>query len=69
MSITTDVVNSNLDVIKFVSDVRQVGGFLRVLRFPAPIKLPRYNWNIIESGVKHQNQPTNNLTTLPSSVN
>jgi len=68
MSITTDVVNSNLDVIKFVSDVRQVGGFLRVLRFPAPIKLPRYNWNIIESGVKHQNQPNNNLTTLPSSV-
>jgi hypothetical protein len=68
MSITTDVVNSNLDVIKFVSDVRQVGGFLRVLRFPAPIKLPRYNWNIIESGVKHQNQPTNNLTMLPSSV-
>ena len=68
MSITTDVVNSNLDVIKFVSDVRQVGGFLRVLRFPAPIKLPRYNWNIIESGVKHQNQPTNNLTTLQSSV-
>jgi hypothetical protein len=53
---------------KFVSDVRQVGGFLRVLRFPAPIKLPRYNWNIIESGVKHQNQPTNNLTMLPSSV-
>ena len=26
-------------VIKFVSDVRQVGGFLRVLRFPPPIKL------------------------------
>jgi len=26
-------------VIKFVSDLRQVGGFLRVLRFPAPIKL------------------------------
>ena len=44
--ITTDVVNSNLDhgevysikhyVIKFVSDLRQVGGFLR---FPPPIKL------------------------------
>ena len=31
-------------VIKFVSDLRQVGGFLRVLRFPPPIKLtPRYN--------------------------
>jgi len=26
-------------VIKFVSDLRQVSGFLRVLRFPPPIKL------------------------------
>ena len=26
-------------VIKFVSDLRQVGGFLRVLRFHSPIKL------------------------------
>ena len=26
-------------VIEFVSDFRQVGDFLRVLRFPAPIKL------------------------------
>jgi len=26
-------------VIKFVSDLRRVGGFLRVLRFPPPIKL------------------------------
>jgi hypothetical protein len=26
-------------VIKFVSDLRQVGGFLLVLRFPPPIKL------------------------------
>jgi hypothetical protein len=26
-------------VITFVSDLRQVGGFLRVLRFPPPIKL------------------------------
>ena len=26
-------------VIKFVSDLRHVGGFLRVLRFPPPIKL------------------------------
>ena len=35
-------------VIKFVSDLRQV------LRFPPPINwLPRYNWNIVESGVKH----------------
>jgi hypothetical protein len=29
--------------------------FSRVLRFPLPIKLTttRYNWNIVESGVKH----------------
>jgi hypothetical protein len=26
-------------VIKFVSDLRQVGGFLRIPRFPPPIKL------------------------------
>ena len=26
-------------VINFVSDLRQVGGFLRVLQFPPPIKL------------------------------
>ena len=26
-------------VIKFVSDLRQVSGFLRVFRFPPPIKL------------------------------
>ena len=26
-------------VIKFISDLRQVGGFLRVLRCPPPIKL------------------------------
>jgi hypothetical protein len=44
--IATDVVSSNLDqgevyntVITFVSDLRHVGGFLRVLRFPPPIKL------------------------------
>ena len=28
-----------LYVIKFVSDLRQVDGFFRVLRFPPPIKL------------------------------
>ena len=59
------------NVITFLSDFGQVGGFLR---FPPPIKLPnttnpvvlkpsrdsttysyryRYNWNIVESGVKH----------------
>jgi hypothetical protein len=30
-------------VIKFVSDLRQVGGFLRVLLFPPPIKIDRHD--------------------------
>ena len=47
--ITTKVVSSNPAhgevysiqhfVIKFLSDLRQFGGLLRELRFPAPIKL------------------------------
>ena len=45
--VTTDVVISNLtqgevyniNVMKFVSDLRMVGGFLQVFRFPPPIKL------------------------------
>ena len=44
--ITTKVVNLNPDVysiqlylIKFVSDLCQVGGFLWVLQFPPPMKL------------------------------
>ena len=42
--ITTDVVSSNLDQgevynIKFINDLQEIGGFLRVLRFPPPIKL------------------------------
>ena len=42
-------------LIKLVSDLRQVGGFLRVLRFPPPINWPPwYSWNIVESVVKHQ---------------
>jgi hypothetical protein len=40
-------------VIEFVSDLRQVSGFLLVLRFPQPIKLmPQYNWNIVPELVK-----------------
>jgi hypothetical protein len=39
-------------VIKLISDLRQVGGFLRVLQFPPQIQL--IIWNIVESGVKHQ---------------
>jgi hypothetical protein len=43
--ITTNVVSSNPThaiqayVIKFLSDIPEVGGFLRVLQFPPPIKL------------------------------
>jgi hypothetical protein len=47
--ITTNVPNSNLahgevyslqpKVIKYVSDLRQVGGFIRVFQVPPPIKL------------------------------
>jgi hypothetical protein len=49
LSINTKVVSSNLGygevysikhyMIKLVSDLRQVAGFLRVLRFSPPIKL------------------------------
>jgi hypothetical protein len=56
--ITTKVVSSNPDngmvhsmqhyVIKFVSDLRQVGGFMRVLRFPPPIKLTATIYNLAE---------------------
>ena len=42
-------------VIKFVSDLRQVGGFLRILRFPPPIKLTPHNLTekLLKSYVKH----------------
>ena len=42
-------------VIKFVSDLQLVGGFLRVLLFPPQIiqTTAIYNWNTVESGVKH----------------
>ena len=65
--ITTNDVNSNSAngeeysiqhyVIKFVSDLRQVGGFFQVLRFPPPIKLTTYNLKIVESGFKKKLQP------------
>ena len=57
------VLNTTIYVIKFVSDLRQVGGFLRVLWFPPPIKLTatiyKCNWNIVGSGVKHPKPKTN----------
>jgi hypothetical protein len=47
------------NIIKFVSDLQQVGGFLRVLRFSSPVKLTatncQYNWIIVESDFKHHN--------------
>jgi hypothetical protein len=50
-------------VRKFLCDLRQVGGFLRVLRFPPPINWPPwYNWNIVESGIKHHNPNPNNCS-------
>jgi hypothetical protein len=41
-------------VIKFVSDSRKVCGFLRLSGFLQQKKWrPQYNWNIVESGIKH----------------
>jgi hypothetical protein len=43
-------------VVKYVSDLREVGGFLRVLLFPPLIKLTAIIYlveYIVESGVKH----------------
>jgi hypothetical protein len=49
-------------VIKFVSDLRQGVGYLRILWFPPPKNWPlRYSWNIVESGVKqHQTKKQTN---------
>ena len=56
-------------VIKLVGDLRQADGFLLVLRFPPPIKLPpRYNWNIVESGVKHHKPTKPSTITLHDTI-
>jgi len=39
ISLRHGVLNTTLYVIKFVNDFQQVGGFLRVRKFPSPIKL------------------------------
>ena len=69
LSLTTPEVYSIQHYVrKFVSDLRQLGGFFRVLRFPPPIKLTAtiYNWNIVERGVKHHNtNPTSYLHFSP----
>ena len=46
--------------------LRQIGGFVRVLRFTPTIKLtPRYNWNFVESGIKHHKpKPKPNPTSI-----
>ena len=48
-------------VIKLVSDLRQVDGFLHQWNWP-----PRYNLNIVESDIKHHqaNKQTNKQTNL-----
>ena len=43
-------------VIKCVSDMRQVGGFLWVLRFPSPIKLTSLTLTIIILRSNHTNE-------------
>ena len=52
-------------VMRFVSDLRQVGGFLWVPRFPPSIKLTAtimaYYWNIVESDVKHHQTNKQNI--------
>jgi hypothetical protein len=45
-------------VIKFVSDLRQVGGILRMRRFPPPIELIATILLKYSSGVKHHPSPT-----------
>jgi hypothetical protein len=49
-------------VIKFVSDLRQVGGFLRVLRFPPPIKHDHHD--ITEILLKGALNTINQYTTV-----
>jgi hypothetical protein len=49
-------------VIKFVSDLRQVGGFLRALWFPPPIKTDHHDiteilLKVVLSTINQPNQP------------
>jgi hypothetical protein len=64
--ITTDVVESRSRrgvkyVIKFVRDLRQVGGLLRVLRFPSPIKLTATMLKVALSTINEQTKQTEDL--------
>ena len=61
MPITTKVVSSNLihgDVIKFVSDLRQVGGFLGILRFSSTNKTDRHDITEIITFPEHPCVPS-----------
>ena len=52
-------------VIRFASDLWQIGGFLRVLQFRQLIKLTAtIYWNIVESGVKHDNPNPNSYVCV-----
>ena len=78
--ITTNVVSSNPVhgevyliqhyVIKFVSDLRQVDGFQRVTGTPVSStnKTDQYNWNIVESGIKHHKLNISKIYNLTSEV-
>ena len=49
---------------KGISDLWQVCGFLRVLRFPPPIKLAsRYSWHIVDDINLHISQRWTNIYT------
>jgi len=48
-------------VIKFVSVLRRVDGFLQALRFPSPIKLTIAEI-VVESDAKHHNHNPNHTT-------
>ena len=58
-----DVYSIQHYVINFISELRQVGGFPQVLRFPPPINLTIYNWNSVESGVLHHKPKSNHIAT------
>jgi hypothetical protein len=47
-------------VIKFVSDMRQVDGFLRVFRFPPPIKLTNKQMTLIKYPMEVTERPGEN---------
>ena len=57
----TEVYSIHHYVIKFVSDLRQVGGFLRVLRFPPPVsnKIDRHDITeiVLKVALNTINQP------------